>query len=434
MEDLSAASVEDVKGFFRSLLRARKRHLDHRRRLRSRPDQGAGRAVLRADSRPARRSARRPGGQVRLAAPQRIAMEAKIQQPQLYVDYPSPANFAPGDRELDVLANVLGNGKSSRLYKRLVYELKIAQSVTASQQSQLLASTFEITASPMPGHTLDEILAVIDEEIAALAGQARRRRRARSRQEPDRVRDRAQPRAPAGPRRAAPVATTTSLNDPGLPDRGPPRATARSTPPRSSARRRRFSQGRPGGHHRRSQSRSAHHGTGEEVTASPSPLSARAVSPRALRRSQPGAHRPPPACRVARLADGARRRRRPRRRLPCPSGRPPTRPSGSMLPAPEPEPTFHPPHVEAVQAEERARRLPRRVSRPSAGGLQPDGEDRRRGQSSRPSRPGRPDRPHAGRGDQDPQRDRHRRPDRRAGRDAGDRRHAGTPPTSACRR
>jgi predicted Zn-dependent peptidase len=95
-------------------------------------------------------------------------MEAKIQQPQLYVDYPSPANFTPGDRELDVLANLLGNGKASRLYKRLVYDLKIAQSVSASQQSQLLSSTFEITASPMPGHTLDEILGVIDQEVAAL--------------------------------------------------------------------------------------------------------------------------------------------------------------------------------------------------------------------------------------------------------------------------
>jgi zinc protease len=40
--------------------------------------------------------------------------------------------------------------------------------VTAGQQSQLLASSFEITASPMPGHKLDEILAVIDEEIASL--------------------------------------------------------------------------------------------------------------------------------------------------------------------------------------------------------------------------------------------------------------------------
>src|SRR5262249_48095419 len=53
-------------------------------------------------------------------------------------------------------------------YKRLVYDLKIAQSVSASQQSQMLSSTFEISAAPMPGHTIDEILAVIDEEIAGL--------------------------------------------------------------------------------------------------------------------------------------------------------------------------------------------------------------------------------------------------------------------------
>ena len=67
-----------------------------------------------------------------------------------------------------MLANVLGNGKSSRLYKRLVYDLKIAQSVSASQDSQMLASDFEITASPMPGHTLAELEAAISEEIAKL--------------------------------------------------------------------------------------------------------------------------------------------------------------------------------------------------------------------------------------------------------------------------
>src|SRR4051794_5880962 len=167
MEDLSAASVQDVQGFFRSYYapgnatlpiggdfdRARAKELVERYF----GPVPAGPPVT-----------RRAGGQVRLPAAQRIAMEAKIQQPQLYVDYPSPANFAPGDRELDVLANVLGNGKSSRLYKRLVYELKIAQSVSAPQQSQLLSSTFEIPASPMPGHTLDELLAVIDQEVAAL--------------------------------------------------------------------------------------------------------------------------------------------------------------------------------------------------------------------------------------------------------------------------
>jgi zinc protease len=43
--------------------------------------------------------------------------------------------------------------------------------VTAAQESQKLSSNFEISASPMPGHTLDEILAVIDEEVDKLRAQ-----------------------------------------------------------------------------------------------------------------------------------------------------------------------------------------------------------------------------------------------------------------------
>ena len=167
MADLSAASVEDIKAFFRTYYAPGNATLtiagdiDHAR-TKELVQQYFGPIP------PGPPVVRRAGGEVRLTAPKRIGMDAKIQQPQLYVDYPSPANFAPGDRELDVLANVLGNGKASRLYKRLVYDLKIAQAVTAQQQSQLLASTFEITASPMPGHTVDEILAVIDEEVAKL--------------------------------------------------------------------------------------------------------------------------------------------------------------------------------------------------------------------------------------------------------------------------
>jgi zinc protease len=167
MEDLTAASVNDVKAFFRTYYAPGNATLVvagdfDRAKTKQLIEQyfapiPAGDAIT-----------RRPAPEVRLAATKRIAMEAKIQQPQLYVSYPTPANFAPGDRELDLLGMALAGGKSSRLYKRLVYDMKIAQSVTAGQQSQLLASSFEITASPMPGHTLDEILAVIDEEIAGL--------------------------------------------------------------------------------------------------------------------------------------------------------------------------------------------------------------------------------------------------------------------------
>jgi zinc protease len=169
MADLSAASVEDIKGFFRTYYVPNNATLTiggdiDRARTKALVEQYFG-PIPAGGPVP-----RMPTVAVRLAAPKRIAMEAKIQQPQLYVTYPSPANYAPGDRELDVLANVLGGGKSSRLYKRLVYELKIAQSVTASQQSQLLASNFEIMVSPMPGHTLEEILAVVDQEIAGVQG------------------------------------------------------------------------------------------------------------------------------------------------------------------------------------------------------------------------------------------------------------------------
>ena len=205
MEDLSAASVEDVQAFFRYLLRARERHPDHRGRLRPRQDQGAGRAVLRAHpGRPAGHAAALAARSACRRA-KRIAMEAKIQQPQLYVDYPSPANFAPGDRELDVLANVLGNGKSSRLYKRLVYELKIAQSVSASQQSQLLVQHLRDHRLADAGAHPRRAPGRHRSRGRRAQGQAGRRRRARSGQEPDRIGDSAQPRAPAGPRRAAPV-------------------------------------------------------------------------------------------------------------------------------------------------------------------------------------------------------------------------------------
>jgi zinc protease len=76
--------------------------------------------------------------------------------------------FAPGDAELDLLAKVLAGGNSSRLHRRLVYELKIAQSVSANHISRLLGGTFEIAYVPLQGHTLAELESVIDEELAKL--------------------------------------------------------------------------------------------------------------------------------------------------------------------------------------------------------------------------------------------------------------------------
>ncbi|MDB4941190.1 MAG: Zinc protease [Labilithrix sp.] len=98
----------------------------------------------------------------------RLDVEAGVELPRVEIDWITPSFFAPGDAELDLVGHVLAGGKTSRLYKRLVYDLQIAQSVSASQQSQELNSVFEISATAKPGHTADELLKVIDEELARL--------------------------------------------------------------------------------------------------------------------------------------------------------------------------------------------------------------------------------------------------------------------------
>lgn len=98
----------------------------------------------------------------------RIEMEAKINLPRGQMSWNTVPAFAPGDAELDLLANVLGEGKSSRLYQRLVFDLKIAQSVSVNHGSRMLGGQFEIAYAAMQGHTLAEIEKVIDEELDKL--------------------------------------------------------------------------------------------------------------------------------------------------------------------------------------------------------------------------------------------------------------------------
>ncbi len=100
-----------------------------------------------------------------LETEKRLVLEDNVQLPRLYMAWHSPAFFRPGDAEMDIAASVLTGGKNSRLYRRLVYELQIAQDVVAYQASQQLSSTFHIVATARSGHTLAEIEKVIAEEL-----------------------------------------------------------------------------------------------------------------------------------------------------------------------------------------------------------------------------------------------------------------------------
>jgi zinc protease len=167
MEDLTAASFEDVARFFRtyyvpsnaSLVIAGDIDLAATRQLVEKwfSDVPSGKPV------PA------------LTAPTAVldgvkkkTITDRVQLPRLYLAWHTPALLQPGDAAMDIVSSVLSGGKNSRLYRRLVYELQIAQDVTAVQQSQALSSSFLIIATARPGQTLDKIQAVIDEELDKL--------------------------------------------------------------------------------------------------------------------------------------------------------------------------------------------------------------------------------------------------------------------------
>ena len=100
-----------------------------------------------------------------LGEEKKLVMEDKVQLPRLYLAWLTPPQLTPGDAELDVLANILAGGKNSRLYKRLVYDLQIAQDVSAFQESRQLKSEFLVVATARAGHTLSELAGVIQDEI-----------------------------------------------------------------------------------------------------------------------------------------------------------------------------------------------------------------------------------------------------------------------------
>ncbi|MGE0451871.1 MAG: M16 family metallopeptidase [Vicinamibacterales bacterium] len=95
----------------------------------------------------------------------RAVVTDRVELPRVYMAWLTPPMFKPGDAEADIAAQALGGGRSSRLYKRLVYDTQIAQSVSASQSSAMLASMFIVEATARPGHTAEEIEAALEAEV-----------------------------------------------------------------------------------------------------------------------------------------------------------------------------------------------------------------------------------------------------------------------------
>jgi zinc protease len=171
MTDLSAASLEDVKQFFRTYYAPNNATLaiagDFNRDSVRVWVQRYFSEIPRGPAMPPRPATR----EVTIPKDTFLVLEDKVQLPRLYYSWPSAKAFHADDASLDLLAYVLAGDKNSRLYKRLVYEMQVAQDVSAFQVSGRLDGLFSVTVTPKPGQSPARMAQLVNEEIRKLSAQ-----------------------------------------------------------------------------------------------------------------------------------------------------------------------------------------------------------------------------------------------------------------------
>ncbi len=165
MEDLSAATLDDVKEWFRTYY-------------------GAANAVIvvagDVDAATAKAKVEKYFGDIPAGPPvarhevwiakrtgtQRQQVQDRVPQARLYKIWNIPQRNASDYDYLDLVTDVLGAGKNSRLYKRLVYDDQICTNVASYVSPREIGSLFYIDATAKPGEDLAKIEKAVDEELA----------------------------------------------------------------------------------------------------------------------------------------------------------------------------------------------------------------------------------------------------------------------------
>jgi zinc protease len=159
-EDIRAMQLEEVQAFFKTYYHPANASLSLAGAI------GTEEAFALADKYfggiPAGTPPERVVAQASLAREVRLLLEDRVEMPRVYIGWHSPAMFDEGDAEMDLLSDLLANGKTSRLYRTLVYERRIALDVSAFQNSRELGSFFMLVATAAPGQSLTDITAAID--------------------------------------------------------------------------------------------------------------------------------------------------------------------------------------------------------------------------------------------------------------------------------
>ena len=165
MEDLNAASLQDVSDWFKTYY-------------------GPSNAVIvlagDIDLKTAREKMEKYFGSIppgpplakphvnvaKMTGTKRHTLQDRVPQARLYLVWNVPEAFSRESHQLDVVAAILGRGKTSRLYKRLVYEDQIATDVAVYNASNEIGGQFWIQASAQPQGDLAKVERAIREELA----------------------------------------------------------------------------------------------------------------------------------------------------------------------------------------------------------------------------------------------------------------------------
>lgn len=167
LEDLTAASMDDVKDFFRRFYTPNNASLA----IAGDFDPAVARRLVQKYFGPIERGPmvkRVSAEQPKLENEVRVSMEDRVSLPRIYMVWPTSPQYSADEAALDTLAQILGSGKSSRLYKSLVYEKQIAQEVNVFNATREIAGALQIIVTAKPGRTLDEIEKAVDQELARL--------------------------------------------------------------------------------------------------------------------------------------------------------------------------------------------------------------------------------------------------------------------------
>jgi zinc protease len=171
MVDLSAASLEDVKEFFRKWYAPNNAAIVVAGDVRPDSVRALVRHYFAAIPRGPAIDRRTEVPPVRPPRDTVAVLEDRVQLPRLYYRWHTVKDYGPDDAALDLAAYVLTGAKNSRLTQRLVYELQIASEAHASQDGKRMDGDFNLFVTARPGKALPELQRVVDAELARLAEQ-----------------------------------------------------------------------------------------------------------------------------------------------------------------------------------------------------------------------------------------------------------------------